>query len=98
MTTESKRLQGKISIVTGASSGLGRAIALAYMRHGATVVCADLREEARQEIANETAVTTHELIAQEGGEATFIKADVSSATDMEDLIRRAAELYGRVDM
>ncbi|KXJ85707.1 gluconate 5-dehydrogenase [Microdochium bolleyi] len=96
MTTQ--RLLNKVAIITGSSSGLGRSIALAYAREGAHVVCADLRPNARPHVAAETEVATDETIRQSGARAIFVKTDVSSATDVEGLVKRAVEEYGRIDI
>ncbi|KND86421.1 putative oxidoreductase [Tolypocladium ophioglossoides CBS 100239] len=93
-----QRLAGKVCIVTGASSGLGRAIALAYAREGATLVCADLQPTARAEISSEVAVDTDELIRRGNGRAIFVKTDVSKSEDFEQLVATAAKGYGRVDV
>ncbi len=94
------RLAGKVAIVTGSSSGLGRAIALAYVREGAKVVCADITPHARHEIEHEATATTLELIQNEGGANTCIsvKTDVSKAKEMEELVKQAVSHFGRLDM
>ncbi|KAL5340255.1 hypothetical protein BJX70DRAFT_387472 [Aspergillus crustosus] len=92
------RLNKKVAIVTGSSSGLGRAIALRYAREGAKVVCADLSETARAEIPAEGEITTHELIIREGGEAGFVQTDVGDAGQMERLVGAAVERFGRLDV
>jgi NAD(P)-dependent dehydrogenase (short-subunit alcohol dehydrogenase family) len=94
----SKRLLNKVAIVTGSSSGLGRAIATLYSQEGAKVVCSDLTPSARALIPNETNTNTHELIQQAGGEAIFIKTDVGEANEMEALVESAIEKFGRLDM
>lgn len=92
------RLLNKTAIVTGASSGLGRAIALRYAAEGAKVICADLVPSARLPVPGETDVDTHELITQQGGEGAFVKADVTDAGDMEKLVRETVERFGRIDV
>ncbi|KAI1751977.1 hypothetical protein F4782DRAFT_530920 [Xylaria castorea] len=94
----SKRLLGKVAIVTGSSSGLGRAIALAYSEEGAHIVCADLRPEARADVKSELSVTTHALIKANGGRAIYVKTDVCNTENVETLIKRAIEEYGRIDV
>lgn len=88
------RLQNKIAIVTGSSSGIGRAIALRYASEGAKIVCADLAPHSN----DETLTATHELIKQNGGEAIFQATNVSDATQVEAVVRSAVETYGRLDV
>ncbi|RYP61717.1 hypothetical protein DL769_007579 [Monosporascus sp. CRB-8-3] len=92
------RLQSKVAIVTGSSSGLGRAIALAYASEGAAVVCADLKPEARAEVTAEGAIHTDEQIRRDGGRVIFVKTDVSVARDVENLVLKAVSEFGRVDI
>lgn len=92
------RLTSKVAVITGASSGIGRAIALAYHREGAFIVCSDIREGSRNEHSGETDVSTHEIILKDRGKAIFVKADTSKAEEVEALIKRAVEEFGRVDM
>ena len=86
-------LENKVAVVTGASSGLGRAIALAYAREGARVVLADLREE-----PVEGGLPTLELIRQSGGTAISRPTDVSQWSDIDELVTAAVETYGRLDV
>jgi NAD(P)-dependent dehydrogenase (short-subunit alcohol dehydrogenase family) len=94
----SQRLLNKVAIVTGSSSGLGRAISLLYLREGAKVVCSDLTPSARALIPDETDANTHEIIQRAGGEAIFVKTDVGKAEDMKGLIEAAVKKFGRLDM
>lgn len=94
----SQRLKDKVCVVTRSSSGLGRAIALAYAREGAVLVCSDLRPQARAEVSEEGATCTDESIRQNNGRAIFVKADVSKSEDMEDLVAKAVAEYGRIDV
>ncbi|KAJ9220361.1 hypothetical protein DTO271D3_7541 [Paecilomyces variotii] len=93
---QSLRLQDKVAIVTGASSGLGRSIAIRYAKEGAKVVCADLTPTARSE--EEAGITTHDLITQESGQAIFVQTDVGNGTQMETLVKEAVKAYGRLDI
>ena len=92
------RLHSKVAIVTGSSSGIGRAIAIAYAREGANVVCADLTPNARPEIKEESLTLTHELVQQMRGDCLFVKTDVAEEKDMQDLMERTIAHYGRLDM
>ncbi len=80
---------GKVALVTGGGSGIGRASALTFAREGAKVVVADVVVEGGEE--------TVRLIQQRGGEAIFVKTDVSQATEVEALVARAVQTYGRLD-
>ncbi len=83
------QLAGKVMLVTGGASGIGRATALACAREGARLIIADLQEEGGQ-------YTVH-LITAQGGEASFVQTDVTQATAVEALIAKAVERYGRLD-
>lgn len=82
-------LQDKVAIVTGASSGIGRAVALAFAREGVKVAVSDVNVEGGQE-------TVH-LIKEQGGEAVFIKCDVSSAAEVKALVDGTVAAFGRLD-
>lgn len=90
MPARSTDLQGKVAIVTGAASGIGRASAFELGRHGAQVVLVDIREEAVRE-------TTAELVA-EGIDAVAVRADVSSEADVDAYVAHALERFGRLDL
>ncbi len=82
-------LAGKVALVTGGASGIGRATALAMAREGARVVVADVAEAGGAE--------TVQRIAAAGGQAVFQRADVAEPDDVEALVRCAVETYGRLD-
>jgi NAD(P)-dependent dehydrogenase (short-subunit alcohol dehydrogenase family) len=84
-----KLLEGKIALVTGGASGIGRATALAFAREGAKVIVSDIVVEGGEE--------TVQMVKAAGREALFVKADVSKATEVETLIRKVVETYGRLD-
>jgi NAD(P)-dependent dehydrogenase (short-subunit alcohol dehydrogenase family) len=84
-----RMFEDKVALVTGGSSGIGRATALAFARAGASVVVADVAEDGGEE--------TVELIKETGGVADFVRTDVSKAADVAALIRAAVSTYGRLD-
>jgi NAD(P)-dependent dehydrogenase (short-subunit alcohol dehydrogenase family) len=85
-----QKFQGKVALVTGAASGIGRAAARMFAREGARVIVAT---DANIEGGHETV----RLIEEAGGEAAFIKCDVTRAADVEAMVAKAVELYGRLD-
>ena len=97
-THVSLRLLDKVAIITGASSGFGRAIALAYAAEGAKVVCADLNALASTFMDEASIEATHHLVQKRGGKSVFIKCDVGNSEDVQNLVREAVKVYGRLDM
>jgi len=84
------RLQGKVAVITGAASGMGRATAIRFAAEGAAVVVADLNSQGAETVISE--------IAAAGGKAVFQRTDVSSEADIKALIDRAVHEYGRLDI
>ena len=93
-----QRLLNKVAVVTGSSSGLGRAISLLYAKEGARVICSDLRPSANALVPDESDADTHDLIVKSGGRAEFVQTDVSKAADMSSLVQNAVGAFGRLDM
>jgi NAD(P)-dependent dehydrogenase (short-subunit alcohol dehydrogenase family) len=81
--------EGKVALVTGGSAGIGRATAIAFVRKGAKVVVADVDVKAGEE--------TVRLIKGAGGEAIFVKTDVAKSSEVEALIKKTVEAYGKLD-
>ena len=82
-------LSGKVALVTGGSTGIGRASALTFAREGAQVVVADVVADKAEE--------TVRLIKEAGGEARCIKTDVTRAAEVEAMVRFTLDAYGRLD-
>ena len=80
---------GKVALVTGGGSGIGRASGLAFARDGAKVVIVDVDVAGGEE--------TVQMIKEAGGEAALVHADVTRTADVEAMVGRAVELYGRLD-
>jgi 3-oxoacyl-[acyl-carrier protein] reductase len=83
-------LRGRVAAITGAGSGIGRATALTLAACGATVLCADIAEEAAQRTADEA--------GQGGVPARVVRTDVTSRADVDALVDRAQSEFGRLDI
>lgn len=88
-----QRLAEKAAIVTGAASGIGRAIALRFADEGATVVIADTRTTPRG-----GGKPTHDQISENGGSSTFVRTDVSSVEDLRKAVAHVYETYRSLDI
>ena len=85
-----KTLQDKVALITGGTTGIGRATAIAFARQGAKVVVSGRRPKEGEE--------TVKLIKEAGGTGVFLAADVSKATDVKNLVERTVATYGRLDI
>jgi len=84
-----RRLENKVALITGASSGIGRASALAFAREGAKVAIADVNISGGEETAR--------MVNEAGGDAIFVKADVSKSAEVEALIAKTVSHFGCLD-
>ena len=84
------RLKGKVAVITGANSGIGRATARLFAREGAKVICCDIQETITPRI--------DEVIKSEGGQAVFAKIDVTKQEDCDRMLTTALEHYGDLDI
>lgn len=84
------KLEGRVALITGAGSGIGRATAVLFAREGAKVTVVDCIPPGGQE--------TVKTIQKAGGEAVFIEADVSKAADVERLVKTTVVTHGRIDI
>jgi len=84
------RLDNKVAIITGAGMGMGQAGAIMFAKEGAKVVVVDWNTEAGEE--------TVKMIREAGGEAIFVKADVSKARDAGNMVKTTIDTYGKLDI
>ena len=84
-----KLVKDKVALITGAAAGIGRATALKFANEGAKVVASDVNVKGGEE--------TVEMIKKTGGEAIFVKSDVSQSADVKALVAETVKAYGRLD-
>lgn len=84
-----REFDGTVAVVTGATSGIGRVTAIAFAREGASVVVSGIQDAQGEAVVRE--------ITDNGGTAIYVHADVSKSNDVEALMAKAAETYGRLD-
>jgi NAD(P)-dependent dehydrogenase (short-subunit alcohol dehydrogenase family) len=84
------RLDGKVSIITGAGSGLGKGIAFLFAREASKVVIAELQEESGREVSQQ--------IEREGGSGLFLRTDITAASDVVRMVEETLRAFGRIDV
>ena len=84
------RLKDKVALITGGGSGIGYHTSLLFAKEGASVVVVDINDEAGQKTVAE--------ITENGGQATYVHADVSSAADSENMVKVAEDIYGKLNI
>ncbi|GAB3254393.1 SDR family NAD(P)-dependent oxidoreductase [Larkinella harenae] len=85
-----KDLVGKTALVTGAASGIGKAVAILYSQHGANVMLSDVNETLGQQVVDE--------IVDAGGQARFFKADVGDPAQCQQLVKETVSAFGGLDI
>jgi len=85
-----QRLEGKVALITGGASGIGKESSFLFADHGASIVVVDLDEKKGQEVVS--------AITKKGGKACFVRADVSSAKDSANMVSVAEKTYGKLNV
>lgn len=84
------RLKDKVAIITGGGGGIGRATALSFAKEGACLMIADLGEEA--------GIKTVNMVREIGGEAEFVRVDMTNPTDVENMVQKTIDRFGKLDI
>jgi NAD(P)-dependent dehydrogenase (short-subunit alcohol dehydrogenase family) len=84
------KLKGKVAVITGAATGIGKATAILFAKEGASVVIADIKDKESNE--------TVKMITESGGEAIFTHTDLTAISELEKMIKTAVDTYGRLDI
>jgi NAD(P)-dependent dehydrogenase (short-subunit alcohol dehydrogenase family) len=90
MTANNKTFEGKVALVTGGTSGIGKATAIAFARAGAKAVVSGRREKEGAQVVAE--------IKKFGGDAAFVRADIAKDADVKAMVKFAVEKFGRLDI
>src|SRR6185369_15072402 len=84
------RLKDKVALITGAGSGIGRETSLLFASEGAKIVVVDINDAGGQETVSQ--------VEAQGGQAIYVRADISKAADCEKMVRAAEESYGQLNI
>ncbi len=82
-------MKGKVALITGSASGIGKSIAILFAKEGSKVVVSDINEDEGQKTVSE--------IKDSGGEAIFLKRDVSNGEEVKEPVKKTTEKYGQLD-
>ena len=85
-----EKFEGKVCLITGAGSGIGRAASLAFAKHGATIIVTDVAIEGGKE--------TVEMVERAGGKAEFIRVNVSKSAEVDQMVEQVVKKHGRLDI